>query len=298
MIRLYRTPRDLVTISGADAASYLQGQCSQEIEGLGVGASADTLILSPQGKVEVYGRLTRQGEQRFLLDLEAGFGGDAVARLERFRLRVAVDIAQEAGEMVAVVGAEAVGALDGLELATGVVRVARTWPEGAGVDLVGSAGVLDGAFDGLVGDDAVVLSFGEWELLRIEAGEPQLGREVTTATIAAEVGLVDRTVSFTKGCFTGQELVARVDSRGSNVARRLARVVVPVAADAGEDLLGAIVEGAGDEGDVGSLTSVTWSPERSAWVALATLGRKVQPPTAVVVRRASGSVPAMAEPLV
>ncbi len=54
---------------------------------------------------------------------------------------------------------------------------------------------------------------------------PVGGREMTEGTIAAEVGLVDRTVSFTKGCFTGQELVARLDARGSKVARRLCGVV-------------------------------------------------------------------------
>ena len=62
--------------------------------------------------------------------------------------------------------------------------------------------------------------------MRIEAGVPMGGREVTESTIAAEVGLVERTVSFTKGCFTGQELVARLDARGSKVARRLCGVVV------------------------------------------------------------------------
>ena len=67
---------------------------------------------------------------------------------------------------------------------------------------------------------------GPWEAARIEAGVPVGGREVTESTIAAEVGLVDRTVSFTKGCFTGQELVARLDARGSKVARRLWGLVV------------------------------------------------------------------------
>ena len=54
-----------------------------------------------------------------------------------------------------------------------------------------------------------------------------MGTELTGKTIAAEAGLVERTVSFTKGCYTGQELVARLDARGSNVARRLVGVVAP-----------------------------------------------------------------------
>ena len=59
-----------------------------------------------------------------------------------------------------------------------------------------------------------------------------MGTELTNKTIAAEAGLVERTVNFTKGCYTGQELVARLDSRGSNVARRLVGVVAPAGGDA------------------------------------------------------------------
>ena len=65
------------------------------------------------------------------------------------------------------------------------------------------------------------------EACRIVSGIPAMGTELTAKTIAAEAGLVERTVSFTKGCYTGQELVARIDARGSNVPRRLVGVVAP-----------------------------------------------------------------------
>ncbi len=112
------------------------------------------------------------------------------------------------------------------------------------------------------------------------------GRELVEGTIAAEAGLVDRTVSFTKGCFTGQELVARLDARGSKVARRLCGVVVDRAGDgpgSEAELVGATVVTADREHEVGHLSSVAWSPGLSATVALGTLHRRVAPPEPVSV---------------
>ena len=91
---------------------------------------------------------------------------------------------------------------------------------------------------------------------------PVNGRELVEGTIAAEVGLVERTVSFTKGCFTGQELVARLDARGSKVARRLCGVVID--RDVGDRVPTGRCARSGHrrrvEHEVGSLSSVAWSP--------------------------------------
>src|SRR5690606_22728547 len=63
-----------------------------------------------------------------------------------------------------------------------------------------------------------------FEVLRIQSGIPRMGAEVDGSTIPAETGLVEESVSFTKGCYTGQELVARVDSRGGRAPRRVVRI--------------------------------------------------------------------------
>ena len=102
-----------------------------------------------------------------------------------------------------------------------------------------------------------------------------MGSEITTSTIPGELGVNDRSVSFTKGCYTGQELVARIDSRGGNVPRHLRLVRVE-----GDAPVGAPVEHDGRE--VGSLTSV--ATDGGGTVALAILARSVEPPAAVVVR--------------
>ena len=135
------------------------------------------------------------------------------------------------------------------------------------------------------------------------------GREVVEGSIAAELGLVDRTVSFSKGCFTGQELVARLDARGSNVARRLRGVVVadspgepPVVPVPEPSVpLGATVRTADGVHTVGTVTSAAWSPKREATVALATLHRRVAPPEPVLITweddRGSHTRPGEALPL-
>jgi tRNA-modifying protein YgfZ len=139
------------------------------------------------------------------------------------------------------------------------------WPGLPGVDLLGA--------EPQVPRGVVLVSGDAYQLARIEAGIPMMGAELTERTIPAETGIVERTVSFTKGCFTGQELVARIDSRGGHVPRHLRAVVLPeVVPPAGA----AVVVGGKQ---VGVLTSVAAAPRGGA-VALAYISRDVEPPAA------------------
>jgi folate-binding protein YgfZ len=112
---------------------------------------------------------------------------------------------------------------------------------------------------------------------RVAARWPAMGKELDDKTIPGETGLIERTVSFTKGCYTGQELVARIDSRGGNVPRHLRLVALAAAAPEG-----AAVEVDGKER--GTLTSVSVSGQ----TALAYVHRDVAPPADVVVRWEGG----------
>jgi tRNA-modifying protein YgfZ len=284
---VHTLPRDVVRVSGSEATSYLQGQCSQDVAGLGPGRAADALLLSPQGKVDAFIRVTRTADDAFVIDTDAGFGPVVIARLERFRLRTKVQIEPLSWVCVAVRGPAAAQAIVGQPPLT----VPVVWPGLSGFDLLGPAPAPSEA--AWVGDGTVRCGDEAWEAARIEAGVPVNGREVVEGTIAAEVGLVERAVSFTKGCFTGQELVARLDARGSKVARRLCGVVIePVDDDEGGDgaepgsaapPVGASVFTADREHEVGHLTSVAWSPGVGATVALAVLHRRVSPPAVVSV---------------
>ena len=275
--------RDVFSVSGPDALDYLQGQCSQDLAPLAVGATVESLILSPQGKVDAWVRVTRTEDDTFVLDTDPGCGPAAVARLERFRLRTKVTIETLAWVCLSVRGP----ATSMAERPAGVALVlAVDEPGWSGRDLLGPVPDGDPDLTGWLPDGATWCSPESWDAVRIEAGVPMGGREVTASTIPAEAGLVDRSVSFTKGCFTGQELVARLDSRGSNVARRLAGLVV---AGGERPPDGASVWTTDGEHEVGTLTSTAWSPGHAGQVALATLHRRVTPPETVEVRWEDGA---------
>lgn len=271
--------RDFLRVHGSEAFSYLQGQLSQDVASLEVGAAADSFLLQPQGKVDAFVRVTRLDEHEAVLDVDAGFGQAVLSRLERFKLRVKADIEPLDWRCLALRGPKA----HDLEPVTGLV-VSADWPGLPGIDVLGvEPGVPEDVR--LCGPDA-------WEAVRIEAGIPVMGLELTERTIPAEAGVVDRAVSFTKGCYTGQELVARIDSRGGNVPRHLRGVVVAtnVLPPPGAALT---VDGR----EVGSLTSVGESLDRRAPVALAYVRRDVVPPIDAELRWEGGSAPARIESL-
>jgi len=256
--------RDVVRASGPDAVSYLQGQCSQDIAALGVGASAWSLVLQPQGKVDAWVRVTRVGDEEVVLDVDGGFGEALLARLQRFKLRVKADLELLSWGCVAVRGPEA---------AQGV-GWPFAWNGFTGFDLVGPSPSPPSGVP-TVGTDA-------YEVRRIEAGVPRMGAELTEKTIPAEAGVVESSVDFAKGCYTGQELVARIDSRGGNVPRRLRGVVLDGVPDVGTP-----VEVGGRA--VGSLTSVARHPEGHG-VGLAYVARDVDPPADGVCGGVAASV--------
>lgn len=240
---------DVLQVSGADSMTYLQGQISQDIANLAPGDAAYSFVLQPTGKVETLTRIHRTGPQTFVLDTDAGFGLALAARLNRFKIRVDVAIDTLAWRGIAVRGAP-----------SRPPAALQAWG-------------LDDAFD-LVGEDVQApaglrqATQTELELARIEAGWPAMGREIIDTTIPAETGhLVALAVSFTKGCYPGQELVERMDSRGSAAPRLVRRLRGAGTATVGTEILhGAKV--------VGSITSVAVAG--AGWVALASVARAVQ----------------------
>ena len=269
------TKRDVVSASGADATDFLQGQLSQDLATITLGDSAWSLLLQPQGKMDALLRLTRRGETDWLLDVHPGWGQRVLDRLNRFKLRT--DCALELTEVRAVLlrgpQAPSVGASGAL------IAADVNWSGLAGRDLLGDNLELAATVP--------TCSAEALEAVRIEAGVAVMGAEIDDSTIPAEANVVDGAVSFTKGCFTGQELVARIDSRGSNTPRRLRGLVFDVAA-AVPDLPATALSSAGK--DIGRLTSVAMSPGHGAPVALAYLGRAIEPDESVTVAGRSATV--------
>ena len=262
--------RDAVLVTGADAASYLQGQISQDLEAVAPGTSAWSLVLAPQGKVDAWFRLTRRDDGSFVLDVDAGFGEGLTARLARFRLRV--DVSFESLKGWRMLSARGDAAEDPrLDAVDAEVRAAVAWPGFSGIDLLGPD-VRSPAGLTLAGAD-------DWEAARIRAGWPAMGRELTERTIPAEVGgLVESSVSFTKGCYTGQELVARIDSRGGNVPRPLRLLEIRGGAEVSPG-----AEITVDGKAVGEVTSAAVDPDSALTVALGPVHRRVEPPAPATV---------------
>jgi folate-binding protein YgfZ len=184
---------------------------AQDLRDLEVGASAWTLVLDPTGKVESLARVTRDADDRFDFDTDAGFGEALAARLNRFKIRVQAEIS--------------------------VVAAASPEPSDA------------------------------HEAARIAVGWPRMGVEIVPGqTIPAVTGVVPVAVNFTKGCYPGQELVERMDSRGADAPMSVRIVEVAEGAAAGDAV---VVDGA----EVGTITSV--SPDGGLALALIRRGHDV-----------------------
>ncbi len=269
-----RVERDFVEASGPDAEKFLQGQLSQDVAGLAVGASAYSLLLQPQGKIEAWLRVTRLSADSYLLDVEGGWGEAVLARLNRFKLRTKCELVRLDGwHCWAVRGGEPSSVGDG-----GTIVADVGWPGVRGFDRLG-VGLEPLENIPVVGTDRYVGA-------RVGAGVPALGAELDDHTIPAEAGqwLIDRSVSFTKGCYTGQELVARIDSRGSNTPRKLRLITASTGLRVGASV---VVDGV----EVGIVTSA--NAEGSE--ALAYCKRAVEPPVSATVGTAEARVQVLPE---
>jgi folate-binding protein YgfZ len=297
---LARPPREVVVVTGADALSFLQSLVSQDLDAVGDGEGAHTLLLTPQGKLDADFTLLRIGDAAWLV-VEGGFGDQLAASLDRFKIRVDATVAVRPDLAVAALrGPGAVGAARAAGLPVpdaqhahaphGSVRVVRVpWPGGDGVDVIGAPDDLAPVEDALADGGAARLGGDGYEALRIAAGVPRMGADLDGSTIPQEAFLELDAVSFTKGCFLGQELVCRIDTRGH--VNRYLRALRDVGElpPTGSELV------AGDK-VVGVVTSAAVGSE-GAPVALAYVRREVEPPSEVSLRWAGGGTTARVEPL-
>jgi len=198
---------DLVWFRGPDTIRFLNDLLSQEIATASPGTVLRSLLLDPQGKLDHILWVLR-GEDEVGLVTDPERGSDLVSTLGRYRIRVQVEIEEETDPIWLVVGAG--GTTAGGWQRTGEGAVADvSWAKTRRALRVGER------------PDLETMSEDRYEELRIESGEPRFGKDVDEKTIPQQTGLVPVAVAFDKGCFLGQELVARIDSRGGNVPQRI-----------------------------------------------------------------------------
>ena len=282
---------ELLWVKGPDAVTFLDSLLSQDIEAIAVGGVAQSLLLAPQGKLRATLWVLR-GEGEVGVVCNAGYGATVVGDLNRFKIRIDATIDESAAPLLELWGPHAGEVLGGagLEAPTGWSRseaVIARCPLG-GLDRFFLSGV---DVQSLLDAGAVRAGTQPATAVRIEAGEPRMGLDIDEKTIPQEAGLTDDTVSFTKGCFLGQELVARIDSRG-RVNRRLRAV----------QIMANLIPPQGStisDGDktLGSLASVGESLVMRAPVGLALLRREAEPGTEVVVSWEGGSTKAIVRAL-
>ena len=271
-----RSARGKLRLLGGEAAEFLQGQITNDVEGLAPGTGCYAALLSHKGKVQLDMRVLR-GADWIWLDTEPGQQAlmERTVRTYGIGRDVRADDATATHALLSLLGPRARAALDaeppddehafvegehGLYVTTDL-----------GVDVICAAADADAVRFALgveqVSDEAA-------ELLRIESGRPRFGIDFDTDTIPEEAGLNERAVTFTKGCYVGQETVARLHYKGKpNRHLRGLRLSGPAAT--GSDLrLG--------ERQVGTLGSVAESPVHGT-IGLALVRREAGPGDEVLV---------------
>lgn len=274
---LDRSERGKLAVRGAEAAEYLQGQLTNDVEGLAPGEGCYAALLDRKGHIQGDMRVLRTGPDEVWIDTEPG-ALEAVRRhLEMYKIGREVELADLSAEraILSLVGprsAEVAGTAalpeHGSEAADvgGVECLAVGTREG--IDLIAATEHAGRLREALLAAGAAEVSPDAVEVLRIEAGTPRFGAEMSGETMPAEAGIVEAAVDFEKGCYIGQEPVARLHYRG-RPNRHLRGLELSAPAPPGAALrLG--------EKEVGRIGSACVSPARGP-IALAIVRREAEP---------------------
>jgi tRNA-modifying protein YgfZ len=311
-----RSARGKIAVAGADRLSYLHAMLTNDVATLQAGGGCYAAYLTPQGRMIADMRVLELGDMA-LLDLDPLVAPVVLQKLDQFVFSEDVrlgDLTEAFGEL-AVVGpgaARVVSAVVGGGGPSGVSEgeLAR-WPDfrnlrasalgqmvlvaasdqlgAAGFDLYVERPQVGMLRDAIEAAGAVAAGPEDADVLRLEAGRPAFGIDMDAETIPLEAGIEGRAISFTKGCYPGQEVIIRVLHRGhGRVARKIAGLAISGdAVPSRGDLLRA-----GDR-EAGRITSAAWSPRLGRPIALAMIHRDfLEPGTALTVLHGDRSLPA------
>ena len=271
-----RSDRGKLHLTGAEAAEYLQGQVTNDVEALAPGQGCYATLLTHKGKVVADMRVLR-GPDWLVIDTEAHALAALARNVDMYSIGRDVQLRDVTGEraVLSLVGPRARAALDVAPL-----DEEHAWVEGAhgmyvatdlGVDVICAAADA-GAVATALGVEPVSLDAAE--CVRIESGRPRHGIDFGAETIPQEAGLNERAVSFTKGCYVGQETVARLHYKGKP-NRHLRGLKLSEPGHTGESIR------IGDR-EVGRLGSTAVSPVHGP-IALALIRREAAPGAEVAV---------------
>ena len=290
---LERPDRRLLACRGPDAVAYIHDQLTNDVEALAPGEGCYAALLDRKGHMQADLRVLRIAPDGLLLDIEEA-GRDAVGvHLGTYRVGrdVEFEALDETHVVLSIMGPAAVAAAGIGPLAPEHAHrevslrgtPARAVATDLGIDLICARGDLAAVSDVVADGGAERVDAEAAEIARVESGRPRFGREMTTATIPQEGGINERAVSFTKGCYIGQETVARLHYRGKpNRHLRGLRMERPVPAGASVTL---------GERELGHVGTAVLSPAFGP-IALAILRREAEPGTTVEIDAGGESVQA------
>ena len=276
-----RSDRAIIRVAGADRVSWLQGLVTNDVSALDPGQRIYSAYLTPQGRM-ITDLWVVATPDALLLDVPAPLAGSLAARLDTLIFAEDIQI-DDASAMMAVVqvfgAATSTDATDAATAGTdarmpGRIAIAdRTFGVPSRVVYVPVPEVE--AFIAALPGSPVEAGLDALDVLRVEAGVPRFLVDMTEETIPLEAGLEDRAISFTKGCYVGQEIIVRVTTRGGGrVARRLVGLIVE--GGAAPPPPGAAIH-AGERA-VGRVTSAVFSPRRAGVIALGYVHRDFTEP--------------------
>jgi folate-binding protein YgfZ len=202
-----RSHRDVVSVTGPDRLSWLHSLTSQHLTELAPGEGVEALVLSPHGHVEHHLAVLDDGATTWI-DVEGGTGASLAAFLDkmRFLLRVEVALVSDVYAVLTLVGS----ATTGDAVVPDVPRRAMPW----GTDLLVARTELEQVARTLVDAGLTPVGLAAFEAVRVEQGRPRLGFETDHRTIPNELPWLETAVHLQKGCYRGQETVARTHNLG------------------------------------------------------------------------------------
>lgn len=285
--------RTRIELAGRDRASFLHNMCTNDIKRLAPGSGCEAMLTDARGHV-LQCVFVLASEESLLLNASPGQAERLIAHLDRYIIREDVQLIDRtadcgellvAGPRAAALLGEALGggvptemlASRAMEIGEASVVVARMpWSARGAWSLLGARAPLEQLWLRFNAAGAPPCGSEAFDALRIEAGVPIYGHDITDKTLPQELARDAQAISFTKGCYIGQETVARIDALG-HVNRTLA----------GVRFSGAEVPSPGDELSregqaVGQVTSACFSPTLNAPLALAWLRRGSNTPGAQV----------------
>jgi folate-binding protein YgfZ len=274
--------RELVEISGSDSLSFLHKMTTNDFESLAIGDGCEAFATNAQGKIQGFFAALKRADSVWL-EMAVGQADSLVAHLDMYVIREDVKFKKlEALGAIAIVGPalNELAAAAGWEVPTSawshldldiegesVVVVQAPWLGSQAIEVFGSRESLE-SIERKLAELAPVCDPSLAEVLRIENGFPDFGKDISTNNLPQELARDDIAISFTKGCYIGQETVARIDSLG-RVNKLLVQLRFP-AGDApaiGTELLR-------EQKVVGQITSVAMSPGLAAPIALGIVRRQ------------------------